>query len=544
MGSFPELMGQWMQQGLRSSLGPFGPELTIVATIVLILLNRILDGDRYCSSRLLALLGSGLALWLSCQLPPQVADANTMGVQSSYPAKELFTGLLKLDAWTVFFRVYLLLFLVLTIALTWLSRLVDDEDGPDFYAMLLGSTLGMLLMASSNHALMLFLAIEMTSIPSYALAGFLKGRRSASEAALKFAVYGAAAAGVLLYGLSLLCGVLGTAEFSQMGLHLTLLFEDQRLNWQDPTSRVLLLSLVLIFAGFAFKLSVVPFHFWCPDVFEGAAAELAGYLSVASKAAAFALMMRFFAAIFRVDLPIVHDLSLLAGIGLGAVAIVTATLGNLAAYPQTNLKRMFAYSTIAQAGYLMMAVAAWVILTGSSQSDEHVATASERALEGLLYYLVAYLFMNMGVFAVIAFIRNRLFSENLPDWQGVGRQVPFMTGCLAVCLFSLVGLPPFGGFVGKLFVFFSAVDATRIHWFFWIVLAAGAVNTVLSLFYYLNVLRVMIFMPARLATAETRPESWLEKSYLGLVTIPVVGLGVAVQSFVPFLQWVSRVWSS
>ncbi|MBM4074629.1 MAG: hypothetical protein FJ267_03185, partial [Planctomycetes bacterium] len=178
------------------------------------------------------------------------------------------------------------------IALNVLSGIPDAEDAPDFYSLLSGAVIGMMLMASANHLLMMFIGVEMASVPSYALTGFLKGRRQSSEAALKFVVYGAGAAGVMLFGISLLAGLTGTAEFSQLGQRLQSLFAEG-FQPQQPEARVVLLAMLMITVGFAFKLSLVPFHFWCPDAFHGASAEVAGFLSVGSKAGAFALLTRF-----------------------------------------------------------------------------------------------------------------------------------------------------------------------------------------------------------------------------------------------------------
>lgn len=535
--TFAELVAQWLQQGLKSSLGPFAPELVISAAVVGALLVRLGGFDRAIPAWFVALGGSLFALLLAVTGLDDVP--RTLAVDDQL----LFTGLLRLDPWAAFFRVYVLLFTVLIVGLIVLTRLVDHEDNPDLFAMLLGATLGMLLMCSANHVLMLFLGIEMASIPSYAMTGFFKGRRQSGEAALKFAVYGAAAAGIMLYGLSLVCGILGTADLREFSPRLALIFGDASLGERVAETRGLALGLILILAGFGFKLSLVPFHFWCPDAFEGAAAEIAAYLSVASKGAAFAALVRFLAAIFDPTIPAMAAMGHGAGIVLGGVAILTATLGNLAAYPQTNLKRLFAYSTIAHAGYLLMGVAAWLVLSSSSLVRQDGTPAAQRALEGLVYYLVAYLFMNLVVFAATAMIRNQIFSEDLRRWSGLGASAPLLTGCLAAGLFSLIGLPPFGGFVGKLFVFSSLVDASSLHGIFWLVLAAGAINTVFSLFYYVKILRVMVLSPRTAATAGDLNVEWADNSYLLMITIPIVVLGLAVPLVLPICQWAAGAWS-
>jgi len=271
------------------SLAPFAPELCVVATILTLLLVRLLGLDRWLPGGLVAVAGTVVALGLSIWQFGAFSEAEVV-------SKPLFTNLLTYDPFTVFFRIFLLMFLLFVIWLTLVTGIPDNEDSPDFYTLLLGSTLGMLLMVSANNLLMLFLAIEMTSVPSYAMAGFLKGRKASSEAALKYVVYGAGAAGVMLYGLSLLAGILGTAQLPEMAVGLAQIVGDSA-NFTQPAFRTLVLGILMVLVGIAFKLSLFPFHFWCPDVFEGAAAEVAGFLSVASKGAAFALLVRFLLAL-------------------------------------------------------------------------------------------------------------------------------------------------------------------------------------------------------------------------------------------------------
>ena len=429
------------------------------------------------------------------------------------------------DQFSIFFRGFLTFFLVFVIALTVLTGIPDDEDAPDFYSLLSGAVIGMMLMSSANHLLMMFLGVEMASVPSYAMTGFLKGRRQSSEAALKFVVYGAGAAGVMLFGISLVAGLLGTAEFPEMASRLQLVFAGKT-GMQDPAVRCLMLGLLMITVGFAFKLSVVPFHFWCPDAFHGASAEVGGFLSVASKAAAFALLVRFTMNLAGKRIGGIGDLgAVTCGLGLGFIAIITSTFGNLAAYSQRNIKRMLAYSTIAHAGYMLMAVSALLVL----QSGKVDAESGQRAIEGLLYYLSVYLFMNLGAFAIVALIRNQTFSEEIDDYKGIAQQSPVLAICMAICLFSLVGIPPLGGFYGKAFIFAALFDATRVHWFMWVVLVAGGVNTVISLFYYLRVAKLMC-MDSRPVGAPlvTMPASSSPGMYVMLVSGMVVFLGIII----------------
>lgn len=501
------------------SLVIFAPELILSGSIVLMLLGRLMSFDRLIPTHWIALLG-GMAsfvvvlyqFWELSQSGPAAAPV------------QVFTGLAVHDSFSVFFRGFLTFFLVFVIALTVLTGIPDDEDAPDFYSLLSGAVIGMMLMSSANHLLMLFLGVEMASVPSYAMTGFLKGRRQSSEAALKFVVYGAGAAGVMLFGISLLAGLLGTAEFPLLAERFQAVFANKS-GMQDAASRCLLLALLMISVGFAFKLSIVPFHFWCPDAFHGASAEVGGFLSIASKAGAFALLVRFVMNLTGTSTGASSQLALMCGIGLGFLAILSATFGNLAAYSQRNMKRLLAYSTIAHAGYMLMAVSALLVLQSGHADHE----AGQRAIEGLLYYLSVYLFMNLGAFAIVALIRNQTFSEEIDDYKGLAQQSPVLAICMAICLFSLVGIPPLGGFYGKAFIFAALYDATRVHWFMWVVLVAGALNTVLSLFYYLRVAKVMCIdtRPAE-APPVVMPANASPAMYVMLVSGMVVFLGIIV----------------
>ena len=377
--NFSELTNAVLDDTLSKSLAQFAPELALSATVVLLLLGRLFGCDKWIRPYWTALAGGlvafGLALVQFAYMQHgSLADSTGVGDRILNSLFELigltgaaaekgafFTGLLVFDDFTVFFRVFLLLFLILVIALTVISGIPDHEDGPDFYTLILGATIGMMLMASANNLLIVFLGVEMASVPSYALVGFLKGRRVSSEASLKFVVYGAGAAGIMLYGISLLAGLLGTADLTEMAMRLHLLFpaaggaeaggttEAVAVGMANPAARTIVLAVMMIVVGLMFKLSLVPFHFWCPDAFEGASAEVAGFLSVASKAAAFALLVRICLAFVGTDPGTLSEIGLHFGIALGVIGAITATFGNLAAYVQTNAKRLLAYSTIAHA---------------------------------------------------------------------------------------------------------------------------------------------------------------------------------------------------
>ena len=504
------------------SLPLFRTELAIAATVVLVLLCRMLPVLRWLDSGLVALGGGCFAAWYAWD------DLLILQEAAVGYRQELFGGLLVFDSLTAYIRFLLAGFLVLYILLTKVSGIPDREDGADFYVLVLGATLGMCLMASANHLLMVFMAIEMASVPSYALAGFLKGRKASSEAALKYAVYGAGAAGIMLYGISLLGGVLGTFHLPSMAAEIGELVGG---GGDGGEVTVLVIGGLMLAVGLAFKLSAVPFHFWCPDVFEGAAAEVGAFLSVASKAAAVALAVRL---VFGLGtLPATADVVAIAGLAdvrhfmvylIGGMAAITCTLGNLAAYGQTNMKRLLAYSTVAHAGYLMMGLAAATALAGVD------AAGARQAVAALAFYLGTYLFMNLAAFAIVAVLRNRLRSEEISAYAGLVQTSPGIVVATVVVLVILIGLPPLAGFVGKFLVFSSLVNAISLTGerpLMLVLLVIGGLNTVISLFYYLRVLKVMTFDP--LPEGRVAEPSSAFSFAGGLITalsVPVVVLGV------------------
>jgi NADH-quinone oxidoreductase subunit N len=517
---------------LDVSLPLFRVELAIAATIVLMLLCRMLPVLRRADSALIALGGAGFALWYAwCDLRGLPGSPWTLAEAAAVPARqELFGGLLVFDSLTAAIRLLLAGFLGLYILFTKVSGIPDREDGADFYTLVFGGALGMCLMASANHLLMLFMAVEMASVPSYALAAILKGRKAASEAGLKYAVYGAGAAGIMLYGISLLAGVTGTCHLPSMAAELARIVGEG-----GAGGEVLVLALggLMLAVGLAFKLSAVPFHFWCPDVFEGAAAEVGAFLSVASKAAAVGLLLRLAFTLGAPAAVPAAAAAVVAGAGdvqhfmvyvIGLMAAVTCTLGNLAAYGQTNMKRLLAYSTIAHAGYLMMGAAAAVALMGVSPA------AAGRAVGALVFYLATYLFMNLAAFAIVALLRNRLRSEEIAAYAGLVRSSPGIVVATVVVLVSLIGLPPLAGFISKFLVFSSLAEAIQTGAekpLMLVLLVVGGVNTVISLFYYLRVLKVMTFDPPPADRAgEAFPLVSLPGAVVTALAVPVVLLGL------------------
>ena len=529
------LLSGTLTDTLDVSLPLFRVELALAATVVLLLLCRMLPVLRRFDSALVALGGVGFArgyAWGGMRGLPGSPWALAADAVATVPGRrELFGGLVVFDSLTAYIRLLLAGFLALYILFTKVSGIPDREDGADFYALVLGAALGMCLMASANHLLMVFMAVEMASVPSYALAGLLKGRKASSEAALKYAVYGAGAAGIMLYGISLLAGLLGTCHLPGMAVELA------RMVGEGGSGQVMVLTLggLMVAVGLAFKLSAVPFHFWCPDVFEGAAAEVGAFLSVASKAAAVALLLRLAFGLGDPAAATAPGAGAAALVGsadtrhfmvavIALMAAVTCTLGNLAAYGQTNMKRLLAYSTIAHAGYLMMGAAAAVAMMGVSPEG------ARKAVTALAFYLGTYLFMNLAAFAIVALLRNRLRSEEIASYAGLVRTSPGIVVVTAAVLVSLIGLPPLAGFISKFLVFASlaeAIQAGAEKPLMLVLLVAGGINTVISLFYYLRVLKVMTFdPPPESRVGESFPLVSLPGAIVTALAVPVVVLGI------------------
>jgi NADH-quinone oxidoreductase subunit N len=344
-----------------------------------------------------------------------------------------------------------------------------------------------MLMAEANHLLMAYLAMELVSLSSYVLVGFLNDSRS-SEASLKYLLFGALSSGIMLFGMSLLFGLTGgSLRFPDILVHLTV--------GGDAGRQLLLMAVALMLVGLAFKVSMVPFHMWTPDAYEGAPIAVAALLSVGPKAAALALLLRLTEALR----PAWPDLAPLAV----ALAIVTMTFGNVVALAQTNVKRLLAYSTIGQVGYLLIGFAA----------------NSRPGHEALLLYLVAYLFMNLGAFACVLAVVNDGGSESVEAFRGLSRRSPGLAALFTIFLLSLAGIPPLLGFFGKFLLFGSALEANLPS-----LALAGVVNSAIALYYYVNLVRLMYFVaPER--TGPLRPGPALATA-LAVCAAGTVGLGI------------------
>ncbi len=331
---------------------------------------------------------------------------------------------------------------------------VEDVRAGEYYFLILCATLGMMFMASGVDLITLFIGLETMAISFYILAGYLKPSQRSNEASVKYFLLGAFSLGILLYGMSILYGVTGSTNLGEISA--ALIAQDR--------SVALLLAVILLAAGMGFKIAAVPFHMWAPDVYEGAPTPVTAFLSVGSKAASFAMLFR----IFFEGLPaLAPDWQVVFAV----LAVVTMTVGNVAAITQTNVKRMLAYSSIAQAGYVLIGF----------------IVASPRGVTAALVYLGVYLFMQLGAFAVITMLRRRdVVGDELKDLSGLYARAPVAAIAMLLFMLSLGGIPPTAGFMGKFWIFGAAIEAG------WVWLAVvGVLNSAISLYYYI---RVVVFM--------------------------------------------------
>jgi NADH-quinone oxidoreductase subunit N len=430
----------------------------------------------------------------------------------------IFSGMLAVDPFAWFFKILILgsAILILIFSMGSGELTASGRRLGEFYALLAALTLGMVLMAGANNLLMMYLAVELSSITSYILSGFTREAPDSSEAALKYVIFGALSSGLMLYGISLIYGLTGSLGFADINHAL-----PQVVAAGPSATFALVFAGILVIAGLGYKISAVPFHFWAPDVYEGAPITITAFLSVASKAGGFALMMRFFKVVFIdtsiVTLP-VGTWAILPGFDwreiIVVLSVLTMTVGNLVAIWQNNLKRLLAYSSIAHAGYMMMGV---VVL-----SNEGVAA--------VLVYFVVYLFMNLGAFYVVMLVANKTGSEDIEDYRGVGARAPFLMVALGIFLVSLIGLPLTGGFIGKLYLFLALIQSG------WIWLAiVGALNSVVALYYYVRVLRNVFLRNTEQSLPPLAIGRW-EHAVVLVLLIPTLVLGLYFTPLVNLAQ--------
>lgn len=422
--------------------------------------------------------------------------------------RDLFHGMLVVDPFSQFFKLMLLVFTALIIAQWYLLKKEREHafDTPDFLCLLLGAAFGMSLMASANNLLMIVIATEAASLPSFALAGFRKHGRRGTEGSLKYVLFGSVASAVMIYGMSLIYGATGTLSLPGVA-------EAALRN--GGMSPLLAIGMLAMFAGFAFKLSAVPLHFWCPDVFQGAPMSVTTFLSVASKGAAVIMTARVvhaFGIAREIDPILGANLFTGLAVGIAIMGGITATWGNLLAFHQNNFKRLLAYSSIAHAGYMLMGIAVLV----------HPEKAGSEAATALLFYILVYLFMNLGAFTVVGLVAAKTGSEDVRDYAGLFKRSPVIAGLLILFLLSLFGMPGLGGFIGKIYLM-RAFDGLGVGGM--VMIAVLLINTLISLYFYMRPVYYMVLQP----DTEDRPAFPLSSGQAILATCAIMlvltGLG-------------------
>ncbi|MEW5868687.1 MAG: NADH-quinone oxidoreductase subunit N [Chloroflexota bacterium] len=369
----------------------------------------------------------------------------------------------------------------------------------DFYLLLITATMGMSLMASAADLVMLYLAIETTSIPLYILAGFLVNDDKSTEAGFKYLLFGAMTSTIMLYGFSLLFGFGGTTNLYELAFNLIA---------GEVKTVAILGSLFLVLVGFSFKISAVPFHFWAPDVYEGAPTPVAGFLSTASKAAGFAVLLRVLMFVFP-------QVAMHWGVVLASLSVATMTLGNLIALAQRNIKRLLAYSSIAHAGYALIGVVA----------------LSSLGITSVVYYLTAYLITNLAAFGIVSVFGRAVGSDDLSAYYGMSRRSPGLALAMLVAFLSLAGMPPLGGFVAKVFVFAAAIDSELI----WLAVA-GVLNSIIGLYYYLTVLKYVYLYRLPEENEHELPILISRPNKIALVVL-CAGIVLIGTALIPWFNW-------
>ncbi|MFZ1890245.1 MAG: NADH-quinone oxidoreductase subunit N [Candidatus Binataceae bacterium] len=475
-----------MDLGNYASLIHFAPELVLAGGILLLVILDLLMTDK---RRLgdIALLITVVALLLIA-LEPVTAGA------------WLFHRMLVFDSFAIYFRALIALAAIVAVWMSIGSEEVRGCDQGEYYAILLASTFAMFLMAESANLLMAYLALEFVSLTSYILTGFLKHNRRSLEAALKYLIYGGVASGTMIYGMSWIFGITGSLDFNVINRALTS-------PGHIPVLAVFI-ALVLILAGMGYKVASVPFHMWAPDVYQGAPIPITTFLAIGSKAAGFALLTRFFYPALS-SMTAAGNWQALKGVDwpelLLFICMITMTLGNLAALQQTNMKRLLAYSSIAQAGYALMG---FVVL-------------SNDGIRAMLFYLFAYYVMDAGAFLVVMIVANSTGREDIDAYRGLawrGGIVPAIA--LTIFLFSLTGIPLTIGFIGKFYLFAAVIKGK----FYWLALV-GVLNAVVSLYYYMGPIKTMFLDPPNGDEGTVTFDFW-NYGLMGVLACATIILGI------------------
>jgi NADH-quinone oxidoreductase subunit N len=479
-------------QQIQSSIPYFVPELMLTATFLLVLIGEIVaKRSSYIGFGIITAAGLIATIFLSLQL-------------YKVPDISLFFRMIVVDRFAIFFKVIFSVSALLIVLFSMNSNELKKYSAGEYYCLLLSVVLGMNLLASSTNLLMIWLALELVSIPSYLLSGFLKDDRLSAEASLKFVIYGSVSTAIMLFGLSYLYGMTGAYEINDI---------RNTLRSSQINSAVLLITVSLILVGVGYKIAAVPFHFWLPDVFQGSPTAITAFFSYGPKAAGLAFLIRLFYGIFAEGGPEYEVVGQLNWPTLMAmIAAITMTVGNVVAIWQTSMKRMLAYSSIAHVGYMLMG---FVLLR-------------QEGIEAILFYLLIYMVMNLGAFLVVIALSSHMDSDNLAQYRGLRARSPFAAAMLAMFMLSLTGIPPFAGFIGKFYLFAAAVHAQ----FYWLVVIA-VLNSVVSFVYYGGVVKRMF-----LEEGGTEPIQipQLSKVLLVFFAVAVLVMGLYWSPFADYSQ--------
>jgi len=480
------------------SLEFFIPELILTITILAALIT-----DLFVKKSKTNMIGWVLGVGLV------VVGLSVHNLSSVHPTT-LFLDMIVIDPFSSFMKIVIILSTLLVIVASWVNDELEKYRKGEYFTIMGIMVMGLFLMTSSVDIIMLYISIEVVSIMSFVLAAYLKLDTRSNEAGLKYVIYGAFSSGVMLFGLSIVYGLAGSTNYFAI--------QDTLSSLDGSANPALIMALLMIFAGFGYKISSVPFHFWTPDVYEGSPSTITAYLSVAPKAAGFAMIIRFFHQVFSDSIGLTSN-----AIGstdlpwpeiIGVLAVVTMTMGNLVAIQQKSIKRMLAYSSIAHAGYMMLAL----------------PVLSMEAVESVMIYLFIYVFMNLGAFFIVIFVKNKTGGESFEDFEGLGWKMPIVGAFMTLFMLSLTGLPPTAGFVGKLYIFKTLVGAGSE--FLWLVVAGG-VNSVISLYYYFHVVKVM-FLGGKRSDVITYPPSTM----FGLMIFTAVPSLLLGLYWNPLASWV------
>ena len=489
-----------MQSVHAEGLAGIAPELCLVVTsLAILVVDLVLKGGERASRLMGYVTWAGLALTGFLLL---LAQGN--------PAKTVY-GLVTVDRFGNFFKLFTVASVAVVAYFLHSDRTERRTGLGEYYFLLVGAAIGIFFMVGTNNLLLLMLGLELLSLASYSLAGYHKHEKRSAEASMKYVVFGGLSAGIMLYGISLLYGLTGTIDISVMAGAASEGIPRSLAGAIHNSPAAVAVAVVLVLAGFAYKVSIAPFHFWAPDVYEGAPTPVTTFLAVASKAAGFGALLRFLGVLFAA--PGTHEV--VAGYGqqvghlIAILAAVTMTLGNLAALRQESVKRMLAYSSIAHAGYVMVGV----------------VTMNATGFEAALYYLAAYYFMNLGAFGFLLYFHGATGKETYDSLKGMGYKAPVISIAMVVFLISLTGIPPTIGFYGK----YKLAIACFEH-YPWLVLCM-LLNSVVSLFYYIKVARYLFLFDPAEETPAPQPVFVGVMLAMALLTV-ALGIGVA-----PLVNW-------